>query len=178
MPDSYFSLEFVSNVEYQYDYDQNGDLFTDILYPQPNHPTDPTIGCRIVIGSYICDRWCSTRVWREEDYIRHWRESLRRIIFDGYESTALLISYRPFTKDRYEDTDWWTVVNCGDYCEFTLITHTQDGFYLAHNMDLTPENLCKIIQTDPCYRAIASKNSSKFPLRVPLEALVRFLKNL
>lgn len=177
MSEEKFWLGFIEPQEYKFSTAYNMGFGGTTNPPQPDHLTDPVIGCRIIIGSYIHDHWCSTRVWGEAGYSRHWREALQRIVIDGNESSALLVSYRPFDTEKSEDTDWWTIVRRGDFCKFKLVNHTQGGFHLTHHMPITPDSLYTIVATDTLYRGEEENDTESLPC-VPVLSIGRFLKEL
>ncbi|NEZ61054.1 hypothetical protein [Adonisia turfae] len=152
MQESKFWLDFIANDEFQYDFAVIEGYDNKVLLPQPDHPIDPTIGARIVIGDYIRDFWCSTRLWQRGDYYQHWEESLNRLIFEGKENTALLTSLCPYTgKDTWEDVDFWVLVRNEEIVKCGKYNTTQLSYYMTYSKPLEANGLYEMVAHDSMY---------------------------
>ena len=174
MINSKYWLGFISNEEYQYEFAVMEGYIKTTLLPQPDHPTDPAIGGRIIIDNYIRDFWCSTRLWKEKDYYQHWQESLSRLVVEGAENTAVLTSLHPYTgQDTWEDVHFWTLVRDGQMVKCMKHNTTQLSYYMIHGKPLEPRGLYEMVTTDDTYR-----NNDRVYGTITLDSIAVFLNEL
>jgi len=136
----------------------------------PHEPPEPRLvhSCRgrIQIGSWSEPFVCDTEYWSSSEYIRHWRDSIGRIVGRSQKSALLVSMGDP---ERMNFLRWWAMYRDGD-----TVVFQEQMFFLRSPHDRTFS--AQSIETFVSERKTMSDDGdSVSEWSIPVEALAEFL---